>query len=742
MSSCIRWYMCSLLLISLPAFSQTILLPERWQFKTGDDSSYAHPAFDDSGWKTLDVPSPWEPQGFDGYDGIAWYRVHFSVDPHFAGKPLSLALGKVDDADVTYLNGVRIGSMGRFPPDSLTAYTELRLYKIPAGLLKTQNVLAVRVYDMMGPGGIVFGPLGIYDADAYKEQFDPPPGPKKSFHQLVTSNGLIAAVFHEQRGLIESVRPHIFQAYDSARFVEPYVYRIRPSLQERPVKVAYRDRTHVITATYKNVEISYAAPFTTEEKVFYAVVAGPAENVAACSFTWERGKGGLLVDSVTFARPQGKAEKYFLWGFTDSLHTDRGTVTAARARLVAHNGDLLNNEVAFMRGVIARCRIPERLSPAERNTLEQSIAVLKMSQVSDREIFPLAGGQLLASLPPGGWNISWVRDGTYAILGLNRLGMFDESRRALGFMLHAASNHYVHYKHTDGKDYGVGVPYQISVCRYFGTGKEESDFGEVIGPNVELDGFGLFLNAFCDYVERSMDTAFFVQHFPLVSTRVADAIIACIDSTGLIRLDSGPWERHLPGKQFAYTSIACANGLKVFAALTATTHKADADRYQRASQRLLGGIRKHLLVENRLIKGNTGAVDPNGYDFFDGGTFEAFTGGLFAEKQLFDSHCGEYSRALRTPGGEGFSRINKGDWYETAEWILLDLRVASAMMRFGEKQPASALVKWVTDQADLNFNLIPELYDRKTAFYDGAVPMVGFGAGAYVVALDDVHNIK
>lgn len=733
-------YLCFPLLLAPLANSQTIFLPERWQFRTGDDTSFANPAYDDSNWRTVDVPMPWEPQGFDGYDGIAWYRAHFSVDTLQAGKPLSLALGKIDDADVTFLNGVRIGSMGQFPPDSLTAYQELRLYRIPAGLLRTENVLAVRVYDMMGPGGIVFGPIGIYDEYARKEQFNPPPGPKKSFHQLVTSNGLIAAVFNEQRGLVESVRPHIFQAYDSARFVAPFVYRIKPSLNERPLKVFYRKQTHVITTTYKNIEISYFAPFTSEEKVFYAVVTGPGKNVDACSFSYEPGKTRVILDSLTITRPGGIGQKYFLFGFVDSLHRNPGTVTEARARLLGQNQDLLEKETAFMRGIIARCRVPKGLSHAERKTLEQSITVLKMAQVSGREIFPLAGGQILASLPPGGWNIAWVRDGTYAILGLNRLGLFDESRRALSFMLNAASNHYVHYLHNDGKDYGIGVPYQISVCRYFGTGKEESDFGDVIGPNIELDGFGLFLNAFCDYVERSRDTAFFAQHFYTVSTRVADAIISCIDSMDLIRLDSGPWERHLPGKQFAYTSISCATGLKEFSVLAGKARLGDPEKYKRACERLLHGIRTHLVVENRLIKGNTAAFDPNGYDYFDGGTFEAFTTGLLPDKRLFSSHCRQYRRALQIPGGVGFSRINKGDWYETAEWILLDLRVASALARFGQPKPASALVKWVTDQAELNFNLIPELYDRKSAFYDGAVPMVGFGAGAYVVALDDLHS--
>ncbi len=734
-----RLFFCFILAVPF-AYSQTIILPDRWLLKTGDDSSFASPTYDDQAWKLVDVPSPWEPQGFEGYDGIAWYRVHFSVGPEFVSKTLTLALGKVDDADVTYLNGERIGSMGRFPPDSLTAYQEQRIYKIPLGLLKGDNVLAVRVYDMMGPGGIVFGPIGIYDDNAYKEEFDPPPGPKKSFYQLVTSNGLIAAVFNERRGMIESIRPHIFQAYDSAQFVEPFVYRIRPTLHEQPSKVLYVSQTHVISTIYGDVEVDYFAPFTTEETVLYAVVTGPSEKVAGCSFDFEAGKANVIVDSVTFKRTGGRLEKYVLFGYTDSLHTDPEIVAKAKAHLILHDGDLLEKEIAFMRGTIDRCRIPKGLTSPERRTLEQSISVLKMAQVSQREVFPLARGQVLASLPPGGWNIAWVRDGTYAILGMNRLGMFEEARQAIAFMLDASSSHYVHYVHTDGKDYGVGVPYRISVCRYFGMGKEESDYADVRGPNVELDGFGLFLQVFCDYVQRSGDTAFFGQHFRTVATEVADVIVSCIDTNDLIRLDSGPWERHLPGKQFAYTSISCAAGLRDFAALCVNDKEQDAQKYRSAYERLLTGIRKHLVVDNAVIKGNCAATDSGGYDYYDGGTFEAFTTGLLDDAPLFASDLQEYRQVLGIPGGTGFSRINKGDRYETAEWILLDLRVASAMHRFGYLEKASALSNWVTDQADLNFNLIPELYDRKTSFYDGAVPMVGFGAGAYIVTLCDLHG--
>jgi len=46
---------------------------------------------------------------------------------------------------------------------------------------------------------------------------------KKSYYQLTTSNGLIAAVYNEQKDMVEEVYPHIFSYYDSGQAVKPFV---------------------------------------------------------------------------------------------------------------------------------------------------------------------------------------------------------------------------------------------------------------------------------------------------------------------------------------------------------------------------------------------------------------------------------------------------------------------------------------------------------------------------------------
>lgn len=68
-----------------------------------------------------------------------------------------LDLGTTDDVDATYLNGEKIGGFGTFPQNVLPAHAERRIYTIPYEkvLWDRINVLAVRVYDNGGGGGII-----------------------------------------------------------------------------------------------------------------------------------------------------------------------------------------------------------------------------------------------------------------------------------------------------------------------------------------------------------------------------------------------------------------------------------------------------------------------------------------------------------------------------------------------------------------------------------------------------------
>jgi len=126
-----------------------------WRFRLGDDPSWKDPSLDDSGWKTVRVPSTWDAHGDAAVNAYGWYRRKLRIPAGLARKGFVLPLGKLDDVDEAFLNGVRIGGLGSFPPNYRTAWSQIRLYRVSPGLARGDgsDVLAVRVYNGGGQGG-------------------------------------------------------------------------------------------------------------------------------------------------------------------------------------------------------------------------------------------------------------------------------------------------------------------------------------------------------------------------------------------------------------------------------------------------------------------------------------------------------------------------------------------------------------------------------------------------------------
>lgn len=152
-----------------------------WRFEIGDDQRWASPKFDDSRWARVMVPAKWEDEGFPAYDGYAWYRNTIQVPAGWEGRVLLLKLGHIDDVDEVYINGKFVAFTGLFPPTYVTAYGTPRSYVLPPSALKygTDNTIAVRVYDSQLGGGIVSGPVAIYEVRNALQPDQPLAGPWK-----------------------------------------------------------------------------------------------------------------------------------------------------------------------------------------------------------------------------------------------------------------------------------------------------------------------------------------------------------------------------------------------------------------------------------------------------------------------------------------------------------------------------------------------------------------------------------
>ena len=161
-----------------------------WKWKPGDNKTWSKPEVDDSGWRDMYAPDKWEVQlTQDGdrkmaeYDGFGWYRRRFTVPldtwESWKGQDLFFHAGAIDDADEVFLNGEKIGSTGSMsagsasptpqvsasptPTGGESAWEKPRKYAVPRKLVKVgeDNVIAVRVFDAAGGGGLWMRPVEL-----------------------------------------------------------------------------------------------------------------------------------------------------------------------------------------------------------------------------------------------------------------------------------------------------------------------------------------------------------------------------------------------------------------------------------------------------------------------------------------------------------------------------------------------------------------------------------------------------
>lgn len=115
-----------------------------------------------SDWAEMKIPAYLE-NTLPDLDGVVWFQKKVIVPARMAGKALKLNLGPVDDNDITWFNGVKVGETKGYNVD--------RIYTIPAGLVKAgENTLTVRVFDGSGGGGIYGRPelLNLVDGTGEK----------------------------------------------------------------------------------------------------------------------------------------------------------------------------------------------------------------------------------------------------------------------------------------------------------------------------------------------------------------------------------------------------------------------------------------------------------------------------------------------------------------------------------------------------------------------------------------------
>lgn len=101
--------------------------------------------------KSLNVPTLWQRHGMH-FNGAVWFRREVELPTDWAA-PSTLHLGRIDDFDHTYVNGVLVGA---YPQGTPLSCEIARSYSVPEGVLRPgRNTISVRIFDHVGEGGFL-----------------------------------------------------------------------------------------------------------------------------------------------------------------------------------------------------------------------------------------------------------------------------------------------------------------------------------------------------------------------------------------------------------------------------------------------------------------------------------------------------------------------------------------------------------------------------------------------------------
>ncbi|GAB3916639.1 sialate O-acetylesterase [Mucilaginibacter boryungensis] len=141
-------------------FQRPVVEPDKG---TSGPVKWTDPAYVPQNWHPFWLPGYWADQGVRGLNGILYFRKEIEVPASMTGVPAKLFLGRIIDADSTFVNGRFVGNITyQYPP---------RRYDVPAGLLEPgKNVIIVKVINTAGKGGFV--PEKNYSLNANGQRLD------------------------------------------------------------------------------------------------------------------------------------------------------------------------------------------------------------------------------------------------------------------------------------------------------------------------------------------------------------------------------------------------------------------------------------------------------------------------------------------------------------------------------------------------------------------------------------------
>jgi GH15 family glucan-1,4-alpha-glucosidase len=387
-------------------------------------------------------------------------------------------------------------------------------------------------------------------------------------------------------------------------------------------------------------------------------------------------------------------------------------------------------------------------SEQEWHLWRQSEVMLRMAQSREANREGRHGnGLIVAALPDGVFFTPWVRDMAWATVALARMGHREEARAAVLAYFNARPTGKMRAE-------TAGADYQISVVRYFGDGAEEPFFTQEGSTNVEFDDWGEALWVVGEYLKRFDDLDLLREEtyrgklYESARDYIVKPLLANTEACGpgiIVAADTSIWEeRQKDKKHFAFSTAAAIFGLREFATI------ARSAGHEKTRAEVLGKIdelQKGFYAA--FIKGGHlhGTLEPGVKNDIDGALISIINFRVVTDPAVIRDTVERMKLLKVASGGHRRVRGTHTDpaiyeyWYEQEEFLFVDLSMAELYRRLGRTAEADAMLARIVRKAAADHDIIPEMYvavpcklfPGKIGDPTGALPMVGYGAGAFVL---------
>jgi GH15 family glucan-1,4-alpha-glucosidase len=392
----------------------------------------------------------------------------------------------------------------------------------------------------------------------------------------------------------------------------------------------------------------------------------------------------------------------------------------------------------------------------ERHLWRQSETMLRIAQSREPNRVDRHGNGLIVAALPDVFSTPWVRDMAWSTVALARMGHRAEARAALLAYFNARPTGKMRAEVN-------GADYQISVVRYWGDGAEEPFFTQEGSTNIEFDDWGEALWVLGEYLRKYDDPALLKEPtyrgslYESARDFIVKPLMANTEPYGgglIVAKDTSIWEeRQKDAKHFAFSTAMAIVGLREFAEVAKRAGDEAARSQALTNAALLQkGFDAAYIRDGKL----RGTLEPGIKNDIDGALLPIINFGIVRDPALIRDTV-ERMELLKVASG-GYRRV-RGTytdpkiyeyWYEQEEFLFVDLAFAELNRRLGRTAGADAMLDRIVTKAAADHNIIPEMYvavpcelfPGKIGDPTGAMPMVGYGAGAFVLHLLEREQIE